>query len=416
MSTLFINIGELVTCEALAIEKRVSNISEKDLGILSDAWLYLDEGKVLDYGLMSEQKYHQENKKVQVYDLEGKLMTPGLVDSHTHCLFAGNRSQEFKERLAGKSYQEIASNGGGIQSTVFSSRQSSSQELEALAITRLKRLAQLGITTVEVKSGYGLSVSEELRHLRVLNQISSKTASHIVITCLALHAFPPRQELSKEDYIKDVITHLIPTVAREKLARYVDAFIEEGYYSVEDCHEYVNTSKKLGLDLRLHVDEFSDCSGALAAAQWSAVSADHLQHASEAGISAMAKKGVIATLLPGTSLYTHIPFVQAQAFIQAGCGVAIASDYNPGSCQIYNLPLLTTVAALHCGMTMAQAFAAVTFVPAFSLGLAREKGALCRGWDGDLLIHEVQTLAEWFTDCGQTKPKEVWIKGKKLDD
>jgi imidazolonepropionase len=405
-ATLLFNIGDLVSLAPLARSQSFAQVKAADLGRLAHSWLFIVKGKVKAFGSMP---YPQEfaSSGVQLVDAKGALVLPGLVDSHTHLLFAGTRSNEFAARLAGSSYQEIAAAGGGIQATVQATRNTSAEELLHLAHKRLKMLRAWGSTSVEVKSGYGLSVHEELRHLEILQTLKQESAQALHITCLALHAVGAGYG-SAAAYADAMCKELLPEVHKRQLADGVDAFIEAGYFSIADCAAFMRSAQSYGLQIRVHADEFTNSQGAAAAAAWGAKSADHLQHADEAGLQAMAEKQVVATILPGTSLYTGIPFVAAPKLYAAGCAVAIASDYNPGSCYLGNLPLLASIAGVHCKMSPAQIIAGVTIVPAYSLGLSQSKGALAVGYDADLLLHDAGSVEGWLADMGQTPPREVW--------
>ncbi len=288
----------------------------------------------------------------------------------------------------------------------------SDDDLKKLTQNRFETFLAKGVTTVEAKSGYGLIPEEELRALRILKDLNSSMDMEIISTCLALHALPVEYDSYKK-FVSDTNKNLLPLVAKEKLARYVDVFIETGYFSVEDAQPYVELAKELGFGIRIHADEFSDAGAAKAAGSWGAASADHLQAASKEGIQSMAENGVVATILPGTSLYTNIPFTKAEPFFEAGCVVGLATDYNPGSCLVDSLPLIATMGALHCGLTTAQAVAAVTYVPALSLGLQNSKGALAKGFDADFFLFPGSEASEWLADMGRTIPTSVWVKGNK---
>ena len=404
------NAGQLVTMGPLVRRGRLGGaVSRQELGILGPrAWLLIDEGRVVASGVGEPPR--SLGPEVVVVDAQAGLVMPGLIDAHTHPIFAGSRAGEFARRSEGASYQDIAATGGGIRSTVAATTQASDRELQALLGGRLKRLLRQGVTTVEAKSGYGLTVAEELRLLRLLRRVS--TPQTVVTTCLALHAASP-DFARLADYVAAVTAELLPVVAREKLARYVDAFVETGYYSVAEVAPFMAAAAQLGLGIRVHADEFSDAGAAAAAAAWGAASADHLQCAATAGLQAMAAAGVVGVILPGTSLYTRIPFVDGRRLVDLGVPVAIASDYNPGSCAFDQLALLATVAAVQCGLTWCEALAAVTVIPAHSLGLAGRKGALAPGFDGDLLWFSAPGFGaeDWLADAGKTLPTSVWIRG-----
>ena len=338
------NLTEAITLSPLAEQLRFTGIKTTDLGRIKNSWIAVTDGKISGIGSGAVADKFGSHKQL---DFTGCIALPGLIDAHTHPVFAGIRAEEFCMRLDGATYEEIARKGGGIQSSVSRTTAASESDLENHVRDRMKTSAQHGVTTIEMKSGYGLSVDEELRHLRIIQKIKTTSSQTISSTCLALHAVPKNQSSAKAwaDLCAD---KLLPVVKSENLADAVDAFVEHGYFSADDCEHYLQTAQKLGLNIRLHADEFSNSNAALCAAKYGALSADHLQHADPEGIKAMARAGVVALLLPGTSLYTSIPFTDSRPFKDAGCPVGLATDFNPGSCSIDNLRLILTIGALHC--------------------------------------------------------------------
>lgn len=404
---ILINIGDLITLSPLAKEQRFTNITRDDLGRSRQCWLAMADGKIEATGPMPPPPQYNAYETI---DAQNGLVMPGLIDCHTHPTYGGKRSDEFVRRLEGATYQQIGSEGGGIKKTVKMTQISSEDELYQDTCHRLKRFLRHGVTTVECKSGYGLTVEDELKMLRVLKKADHDLPMTIKSTCLALHAIPADQE--KDPFIQDMTHKLLPIVAEEKLATWVDAFVEEGYFGTDDVTPFFKKAQELGLGIRIHADEFTDLSGGLLAAEWGAASVDHLEYTNEASIQAMAKSGVVAVLLPGTSIYTAIPYTKAAPFIKHGCPVALATDFNPGSCQFENLAFIATLGAIHCGLTLEQTIAAVTLVPAKSLGLERSKGALEQGFDADICIYDYQTIEDWIAFAGQKGPKAVYIAGE----
>ncbi len=421
------NIGKLITLEPLAKTFSGGSVTIKDLGILGPkAWLAIDQhGRVHGAGVAPLPSLYDQWTKV---DAQGGLVLPGLVDSHTHPLWGGSRDGEFVLKAAGKTYQEIAQQegGGGILTTVRATRQAGDEVLASLLGQRLERMRASGTTTVEVKSGYGLSVSEELRHLRLLHEVSTQQAMTLRITCLALHA--PSPDFSKvDDYIARCCQELLPEAHRLGLISSVDAFVERGYFTPEMVQPYLQKATDLGLMIRLHADEFQESGAALLGATWGARSLDHLQCVSPDALPQVAASGSVATLLPGTSLYSRIPWAQASPLRQQGIPVALGSDFNPGSCLLSNLPLMASLGAVHCGLTLEEAIAAVTFIPAYSLGLTPHrywgqqkqggggfKGALAPGFDGDFILYSHTRASQWLADFGQTPPQRLWIQGQEI--
>jgi imidazolonepropionase len=404
------NLTEVVTLKPLAEELRFTNIQSSDLGRLKNSWIAVTNGKIKGVGTGPVTDEFSSHLQI---DCKGCIALPGLIDAHTHPVFAGVRADEFCMRLDGATYAEIAQNGGGIQSSVTRTAAASDRELEQLVLDRLTTAVAQGVTTVEMKSGYGLSIQEELRHLRIIQKIKKTSPQTISSTCLALHAVPKDQPSAKA-WADLCAEKLLPIVKSENLADAVDAFVENGYFTPSDCETYLHSAKRLGLNIRLHADEFSNSKAALCAAKFGALSADHLQHADQEGIKAMAKAGVVALLLPGTSLYTSIPYTDSRPFKEAGCPVGLATDFNPGSCPIDNLRLILTMGALHCKLTMAEAIAAVTWVPARSLRLEDSKGALTVGRDADILVMPLASCEEFVADLGRTKPRAVFARGHQL--
>ena len=434
-------MNELVTMAPLvadAAKGDFSSLTPSSLGSLTASpWLAVDHnGKVAAYGegTPPEGFCGWEQRSVS-----GGLILPGLVDSHTHPLWAGNRADEFVMKAQGKTYQEIATAGGGIAATVRASRLASDEELLFSLKKRLEEMLRFGVTSIEVKSGYGLSVDEELRHLRLLAAAQRELPwLTLHITCLALHALPPDGE-ERDIYIKRCSEELLPEAQRQGLIQSVDAFVEQGYFSTVDILPYLQKAKDLGLGIRLHADEFSDSRAALLGLDWQVQSLDHLQAMDPDIIPQWLQKSphTVATLLPGTSLYSRIPFARGQTLRQAGIPVALASDYNPGSCLIRNLPLVASLAAVHCGLSVPEVVAGITLIPAFSLGLLPldwgskswqkperlaadstapatqpgPKGALAPGFDADMVHFPHQSLSQWIADFGQTMPHHVWLRG-----
>lgn len=401
------NIGQLVTNSPLYTNQTWGSVLEQDLGCLSQAWVAFERGRIAMIGTGDRPSHLNTWPR---WNAEGKLVVPGLVDCHTHLLFAGDRSDEFLRRLRGETYQDIAKTGGGILSTVRATRSASDKDLIDLLRLRLDLALQQGITTLEIKTGYGLTIPEELRQLRLIQTANKDVHQTLVSTCLALHGIPPEFR-SARDYVDAVVKELLPQIARDHLAEYCDIFIEEGYFNVSDGDRYAQAAKSLGLGLRVHADEFTDAGAAAFAARWHAASADHLQMANPSSFSSLAEAGVVCTLLPGTSLYCKIPFTQAEPFRNAGCAVAIASDFNPGSCRFRHLATLAALAAIHNGLTLPEALAGITIVAAKSLGLQNRKGHLTPGADADLMILPYRSFAEWFADLAQQPPTQVWCGG-----
>lgn len=414
-------IGCLVTNAPIATAiNPPSAIGRQHLGVVHNAWMVL-RGNVID--AVGTGPLSSALEQLPRHDVAGALVIPGLIDAHTHPIFGGSRAHEFCARLDGETYQQIAAKGGGILSTVEATRRASDKELTTLLLTRLTRFMRHGVTTVEAKSGYGLTVADELRLLRLLTNARQATPQTLAITCLALHATDPSfttqaggvTKKASQLWVDAATQELLPEVARLGLADAVDAFVEKGYFEPSMVRPYLAKAKELGLAIRLHADEFAESGAATLAAEFGALSADHLQFAADSGVAAMTRAGVIPVLLPGTSLYTKIPYADARRWRAAGAMVAIATDFNPGSCVVDNLPFMMTIGALHCGLTAAEALIAVTWAPALALGLGTRKGALTVGRDADFVVHaKFNSVDEFVADMGRHEPREVWISGRRV--
>lgn len=324
--------------------------------------------------------------RVPTKDLGRKnALVPGFVDCHTHLVFAGDRSEEFAQRCAGVSYEQIAAKGGGILTTVRATRSATLSELESLASMRLKEIEAYGTRTIEIKSGYGLSFESEMKILEVIPRLRRRFP-HLTLTStfLGAHAFPV--DRARSDYLKEITERMIPEVATRGLADSCDVFIDRGYFTLDEGREILIRARERGLKIKVHADELTDMGSASLAAELSALSADHLLKVSDQGIAKLAASETVAVLLPGTAFYLKAPFAPARKLIDAGTVVALSTDFNPGTCMCLSLPLIMTMSALYLGMSKAEIFAAVTYNGAKALGLEKKKGTLEPGLDADFSI------------------------------
>ncbi len=325
----------------------------------------------------------------QEIDATGKTVLPGLVDSHTHLIFAGTREDEFELRLQGVSYQDIATRGGGINATVRRVREASREQLKELARRRLDRMLAFGITTVEVKSGYGLSPADEIKCLEVIAELNRENPCDLVPTFLGAHEVPAEYRQDREAYLRLVIEQMLPEVAGRGLAEFCDVFCEQGVFSVAESERLLHAAAGHGLKRKIHADEFTPLGGAELAARVGATSADHLLHVTDAGIEALAAAGTVATLLPGTAFFLGLPYGPARRLIDRGLPVALASDCNPGSCMTENLPLIGSVACTQMKMLPAEVITALTLNAAAALGRSDRIGSIEAGKQADLLVCDV---------------------------
>ncbi len=349
-------------------------------------------------------------------DCNGSLVTPGFVDPHTHSVFLDSRKEEFALRLAGVSYEEIAARGGGINASINGVRNASKDELIERVSRRMDRFLKLGTTTVECKSGYGLNTESELKSLQVIHEVNESHEIDIIPTFLGAHAFPPEFADEHESYVDLLCTEMIPAVAEQGIAVFCDVFCENGYFNVDQSRRVLNTAKENGLIPRLHADEFEDSGAAELAAEVGAVSADHLMAVSDNGIDQMAANNVTATMLPGTTFFlgkdTYAP---ARQLLDKGIDLALATDFNPGSCQIQSMPFIISLACIHLGMTVEEAFASATYYSAKALNLEGEVGSLTIGRKADLIVWDVEHLMELPYNVTDLAIKMVIKNGKAID-
>jgi len=349
----------------------------------------------------------------EIIDAQNSIATPGFIDSHTHPIFIGNRSNEFIMRLNGKSYSEIKESGGGILSSIKRVREASFEELYLESIKNIKPFLNFGTTTLEAKSGYGLTLEDEIKSLQVIKKIDENLDLDIIPTFLGAHAIP--EEYSTDDYVNIVCDDMIPQVSEEKLAVFCDVFCEEGYFNIEQSRKIFNTAKSFGLIPRIHADEFKDFGASRLSAEIGAVSADHLMAISDQGIESLSSSGTIATLLPGTTFFLNkSKYADGRKMIDNNCNVAIASDFNPGTCTIRSLPNIMLLAMQNCGLTLEETFLGVTYNAAKSLIKSKKIGLIQENYNADIILWNIDDLSEipyWY-DSSNTKIKTIFKNGQ----
>ncbi|HEU5219432.1 MAG TPA: imidazolonepropionase [Gemmatimonadales bacterium] len=379
------NIGALARC--------LGSASPGDAGVIPHAALAWDGATIRWVG--TEAALPAEFAGWPSQEAGGRLVVPGLVDCHTHLAFAGWRADEFALRLRGATYLEIAAAGGGIASTVTQTRAASTESLEARCVSHLSAMAGLGVTTVEAKSGYGLSLDQELRLLGIYQRLASGP-QRIVATLLAAHVVPSEYRDRRSAYVELIEQELIPRVAREGLARFCDVFVEDSAFAVDEARSILLAGRRHGLVPKLHADQLTSCGGAELAAEVGAASADHLEQVSEAGIRAMAAAGVVAVSLPFASLYLGTGSLPARRLLDAGVSVAVATDFNPGSAPSYHLPMAMTLACTMQRMTPAESLRGATVVAARALKLDWEIGSLEPGKSADFAVIDAESVEHWL--------------------
>ena len=388
----FIYTGENI------VQKDGRHLNVNDVSAIEDGAIVFNSKKIIWVGKTEELpiKY----KKVKTTDLKNKkAIMPGLIDSHTHLVFAGSRASEFARRCAGATYQEIANEGGGILTTVKATREASVEKLFELALKRALISYRYGVRTIECKSGYGLDHDTEMKCLTVIQHLRKALPQMtFVSTYLGAHAIPHDQKKSR--YLDDILHKTLPMVAQKKLAEFCDVFIDEGYFSLAEGERILRTAKKLGLKLKVHADEMQNTESTKLACKLHAHSADHLLKVSDKGIAALAVGNTVATLLPGTAFYLKMDYAPARKILDAGGRVAVSTDFNPGSCYSLNLPLMMNFSALYMQMNLAEIFASVTSNAASALGLESSKGSIKRGYDSDFVVLPYERFEEIYYRMG----------------
>ncbi len=401
-------IGCLVTCDAPA--PRVG-AALRELPTLNDAAVGVKKDVITFVGAWSEVAGSSAATRL---DACGQTVLPGLVDPHTHVPFLGDRSGELVMRLQGKTYMEIGRAGGGILSTMRGVRAASHEELLGAARGVARRFLSHGVTTIEAKSGYGLDEAAELKQLGVLRDLAAEGPLHVVPTFLGAHFVPPEFKENPDAYVDLLCDRILPEVAARGLARFCDVFCEDGAFTVEQSRRILLKGKELGLLPRIHADEIVDTGGAALAAEVGAVSADHLMAASPAGIEAMAKAGVCATLLPGTSFYLRKGYAPARAFVEAGCPVALSTDCNPGSSYTTNLLHVATLGVFGLGLMPEEALWAVTLNAAYALREHGAVGSIALGKRADLSVWGVPSYLHLFYPYAENPLRTVVAGGRQV--
>ncbi|OCK50664.1 imidazolonepropionase [Chryseobacterium sp. CBo1] len=386
-------------------------LSDEQLEIIVDGGILINNDKIQQVGNFETLK--SENQNLEIEMIEGvQIALPAFVDSHTHICFGGNRANDFAMRNAGKTYLEIAESGGGIWSSVQHTRNASEEELLKTLLERIDFLISLGITTIEVKSGYGLDVENELKMLRIIKKAQEQTKATLVPTCLSAHLKPRDFEGSNEEYLQYILKEILPKVKEENLAKRVDIFIEKSAFQPEESKEFLLKTKELGFEITVHADQFTPGSSRIAV-EVGAKSADHLEATIDEDIEFLAKSDTVATALPGASLGLGEKFTPARKLLDAGAIVAIASDWNPGSAPMGNLITQASILATFEKLTTAEVLAGMTFRSAFALNLD-DRGSLKEGLKADFVTFKTNNFQNVLYNQGSLKAENVYIDGNKI--
>jgi len=387
MQLLISNLRQLVTVRSGGKSfKRGQEM--RDIGVMENASVLIENGVITWIGNASDFTNTLE-PDADTIDGSSYVALPGFVDSHTHTIFGGSRENEFALRSEGKTYQEIAAQGGGILSSVNATRNATKKELKKAGSKRLDAMMRHGTTSVEIKSGYGLSEDGEIKMLDAITELANEHFMTIRSTFLGAHALPPEFKERREEYIDLLCNRMMPHIAKRKIAQFCDVFCETGYFTVEESRRILEQAATHGLGLKLHSDEFNSLGGTQLAAELKAVSVDHLEHISDNAIAALQRGSTIAVLLPGVSFFLRNPYAPARKLIDAGVPLAIASDFNPGSCMAFSMPLMMTIACTQMSMTPEEAITASTLNGAAAMGIADQVGSIEIGKRADIILYDI---------------------------
>ncbi len=411
MKLLLTHIKELLQVRENGPDKLSGN-QMKDLPTLKNAWVFIHHGVIEDYGTMDKLGPHQGFKTV---DCSGKIVLPAWCDSHSHIVYAGNREQEFVDRINGLTYQEIAEKGGGIVNSAKKLQQTSEEDLYHQSAARLEEVMRLGTGAIEIKSGYGLTTDAELKMLRVAKKLSEEYPISIKTTFLGAHAIPTEYKGNKDGYLNLLCNQMLPKIAEEKLAEYVDVFCEEGYFSVADMERILSEAKKYPLIPKVHVNQFNSIGGIAAAVKHNALSVDHLEVLTDEDLAALKNSNTMPVALPSCSYFLSIPYTPGRKIIDAGLPLALATDYNPGSTPSGNMNFVVSTACIKMRLTPEEAINAATINGAYAMGLSKTHGSITKGKMANLIItKEIPSYGYLPYAFGSNLIDSVIINGKEV--
>lgn len=413
--TYIANAAELVTMSGHS-EQPAKKANMSDINVIENGSVLIKDGKIIDVDTDENirENHKEEIKKAELIDVTGKTVTPGLIDPHTHLVHAGTRENEYAMRLKGQTYMEIMNAGGGIHATTRATKSATHEELYEQSEERLNKFLQHGVTTVEAKSGYGLSWEDELKQLEVANQLQKEHQVDIISTFMGAHAVPLEQKENPEEFVNQVIEEMLPKVAQQNLAEFNDVFCERGVFTPEQSKRILEAGKKLGLTPKIHADEIEPYGGAEIAAEVGAISAEHLLKASEEGIQKMADADVIGVLLPGTAFFLMAEYANARKMIDSGVPVALSTDANPGSSPTISLPFIMNLGCLNMEMTPEEVLTATTINAAHAINRGTDMGSLEQGKKGDVTIWNVPNYLTLSYQYGMNHVESVIKSGETV--
>jgi len=412
---LIINIKGLVQTETVAKQK-VSGTDMSEINTITDSWLYLKNGLISDFGKMSDLKSRMHEIKstdIETLDAAGRFVFPSFCDSHTHIVFAGSREAEFTDKIKGLSYEEIARRGGGILNSAKRLHETSEDELYNQSMVRINEVIGQGTGAIEIKSGYGLNPEDELKMLRVIRRIKNNSPLEVKSTFLGAHAIPAEYKNNREEYISLIINEMIPVVASEELADYIDVFCDKGFFTVEETERILMAGMKYGLVPKLHANELGFSGGVQTGVKYNALSVDHLECTGDDEINALLGSDTMPTLLPGSAFFLGLPDPPVRKMIAAGLPVALASDYNPGSSPSGNMKLVMSLGCIKLKMLPEEVINAVTINSAYAMGLSETHGSIARGKVANVFItKQIPSYGFMPYAFGSDLIETVILKGK----
>jgi len=385
MKTLFINIKKLIQVEESPV-KWVAGSDMAKLPCIEDAFLLIDDGLIKDFGFMNQLPHFEDLDSMVEMDVSGRMILPAFCDSHTHLVYAGSREIEYVDKIKGLSYEEIAKRGGGILNSAKRLHTASEEELYDSAMERLLEIAGFGTGAVEIKSGYGLSTDNELKMLRVIKRLKETTPLEIKATFLGAHAVPSDFKGRQKEYVDLIIHEMIPQVAAEKLADYIDVFCDKGFFTTEDTERLLKAGIKYGLQAKIHANELDYSGGIQVGVKYGALSVDHLEFVGDSEINALLGSNTIPTVLPGAAFFLNMPLSPVRKMMDAGLPVALASDFNPGSSPSGNMKFIMSLGCINYKMTPEEVINATTINSAYAMGIQKTHGSICRGKVANLFV------------------------------
>ena len=409
MRTVFINIRQLLQVRPKS-QKKVAGMLMSNLPILENAFLAIENERISDFGLMEE---YTSNDHDEIIDATDRLVLPTWCDSHSHVVYAGNRSQEFVDRINGLSYEQIAKRGGGILNSAKTLQNTSEDELFEQSLNRVQNLTQLGTGALEIKSGYGLTTDAELRMLRAVKKIAQETNLKIKSTFLGAHAIPEQFKNNKSGYIDLMINEMLPKIDEGNLADFVDVFCEKGYFDLEDTSRILLAAKKYNLQPKIHVNQFNAFGGVALGVKHNALSVDHLEVLGDEDVEALKNSKTMPVALPGCSFFLGIPYTPARKLMEAGLPLALASDFNPGSAPSGNMNFVVSLACIKMNMTPEEAINAATINGAFAMDISEDYGSVTVGKKAHLILTKKMTSYHQIPyEFGNNPVEKVMLNGK----